>query len=43
LSKGCDPLPPLPPLERQEYQFGELDRGLNLADRASGEHNAFGT
>jgi hypothetical protein len=26
--------PPLPPLERREYEFGELDRWLDLADQA---------
>ena len=28
------PSPPLPPLERKEYDFGELDRWLDLADQA---------
>jgi hypothetical protein len=28
------PSPPLPPLERREYEFGELDRWLDLADQA---------
>jgi hypothetical protein len=28
------PAPPLPPLERRELQFGELDRWLDLADQA---------
>jgi hypothetical protein len=28
------PSPPLPSLERQEYEFGELDRWLDLADQA---------
>jgi hypothetical protein len=28
------PFPPLPPLERREYEFGELDRWLDLADQA---------
>jgi hypothetical protein len=28
------PPPPLPPLERREYEFGELDRWLDLADQA---------
>jgi hypothetical protein len=28
------PSPPLPPLERKEFDFGELDRWLDLADQA---------
>jgi len=28
------PSPPLPPLERTEYEFGDLDRWLDLADQA---------
>jgi hypothetical protein len=28
------PSPPLPPLERREYEFGEVDRWLDLADQA---------
>jgi hypothetical protein len=28
------PSPPLPPLERKEFEFGELDRWLDLADQA---------
>jgi len=28
------PSPPLPPLERREYEFGELDHWLDLADQA---------
>jgi hypothetical protein len=28
------PSPPLPPLERREFEFGELDRWLDLADQA---------
>jgi hypothetical protein len=28
------PSPPLPPLERREFAFGELDRWLDLADQA---------
>jgi hypothetical protein len=28
------PCPPLPPLERREYEFGDLDRWLDLADQA---------
>jgi hypothetical protein len=28
------PSPPLPPLERSEFEFGELDRWLDLADQA---------
>jgi hypothetical protein len=31
---GRPPCPPLPPLERREYEFGELDRWLDLADQA---------
>jgi hypothetical protein len=28
------PSPPLPALERREFEFGELDRWLDLADQA---------
>jgi hypothetical protein len=28
------PSPPLPPLARKEFEFGELDRWLDLADQA---------
>jgi hypothetical protein len=28
------PSPPLPPLERREFEFGELDRWLDSADQA---------
>ena len=28
------PCPPLPPFERREFEFGELDRWLDLADQA---------
>jgi hypothetical protein len=31
---GRPPSPPLPPLERREYEFGELERWLDLADQA---------
>ena len=31
---GRPPSPPLPPLERREYEFGDLDRWLDLADQA---------
>ena len=28
------PSPPLPPFERREFEFGELDRWLDFADQA---------
>ena len=38
---GLVPSPTLPPLERREFEFGELDGWLDLADQAIGAHNVF--